>query len=233
MIDWITKYYLYRISPNFPNSTVQQYIFVSTNLPRIDSEELKALLKRHSGSFKDEEIAEIGELYYACKAGEGVSFENFIEAIDRAAAASVNAANVDKFGDNDKAPSEHFKEGSRHPLGLGSCGVEFLHTTRSHHGHYTREEVDVNLTHLPPKGFKDTLAFNSVKLMRKWFDLFTGWKSDNITINNILNRVIYLETIAAVPGMVAAVVRHFRSLRTMKSDGGYMQMFLEEANNER
>ena len=33
--------------------------------------------------------------------------------------------------------------------------------------------------------------------------------------------------------MVAAIVRHFRSLRNMKADGGYLQLFLEEANNER
>jgi demethoxyubiquinone hydroxylase (CLK1/Coq7/Cat5 family) len=32
---------------------------------------------------------------------------------------------------------------------------------------------------------------------------------------------------------VAAVVRHLRSLRQMKSDGGLLQMFLEEAQNER
>jgi len=54
-----------------------------------------------------------------------------------------------------------------------------------------------------------------------------------MTVNNILNRTIYLETVAAVPGMVAAIIRHFRSLRQMKTDGGYMQLFLEEANNER
>ena len=145
----------------------------------------------------------------------------------------MGKASVDNFGDDDKAPSEHFREGSRHPLGLGSCGVEFLHTTRDHHGHYTNEELEVNLTHVPPVDFRDRLAFNSVGRLRKWFDLFTGWNNENITVNNILNRTIYLETVAAVPGMVAAVVRHFRSLRTMKSDGGYMQMFLEEANNER
>jgi hypothetical protein len=56
---------------------------------------------------------------------------------------------------------------------------------------------------------------------------------DNIRVENTLNRVIYLETIAEVPGMVGAVIRHFRSLRQMKSDGGMLQMLLEEANNER
>ena len=34
-------------------------------------------------------------------------------------------------------------------------------------------------------------------------------------------------------GMVAAVIRHFRSLRNMARDGGMLNMFLEEANNER
>jgi hypothetical protein len=84
-----------------------------------------------------------------------------------------------------------------------------------------------------PKDYIDTLAFNAVKAVRYLFDAATGWKNENITINNILNRTIYLETIAAVPGMVAAIIRHFRSLRTMKPDGGYLQLFLEEANNER
>ncbi len=58
-------------------------------------------------------------------------------------------------------------------------------------------------------------------------------KNYKINTKNILNRVIYLETVAAVPGMVAAIVRHFKSLRTMQRDGGLLQMFLEEANNER
>ena len=48
-----------------------------------------------------------------------------------------------------------------------------------------------------------------------------------------MNRVIYLETIAAVPGMVAGVLRHFKSLRAMERDGGMLNMFLEEALNER
>jgi Alternative oxidase len=33
--------------------------------------------------------------------------------------------------------------------------------------------------------------------------------------------------------MVAAIVRHFKSLSTMQRDGGMMHTFLEEANNER
>ena len=33
--------------------------------------------------------------------------------------------------------------------------------------------------------------------------------------------------------MVAAIIRHFRSLRNMTRDGGMLNMFIEEANNER
>jgi Alternative oxidase len=205
--------------------------FITFRYPRIDADELKALLRKHSNSFTDADIVEIGELYYASKAGGSVSFDSFIEAIDRAAAATVGGDHNDKF--DEKVPREHFKETDRHPLGISNYGVEFLHTAKSHHGHYTEAELHVNLTHVPPQNFRDRLAFDSVKLLRNWFDMFTGWKHDSITVNNILNRVIYLETIAAVPGMVAAIVRHFRSLRTMKTDGGYMQLFLEEANNER
>ncbi|KAL3895672.1 MAG: hypothetical protein SGARI_007384 [Bacillariaceae sp.] len=98
---------------------------------------------------------------------------------------------------------------------------------------YTEAELNIDLTHRAPEGVLDKAAFYSVQAVRKVFDTATGWRMDNIRVDNTLNRVIYLETIAAVPGMVAAVIRHFRSLRQMKSDGGMLQMFLEEANNER
>jgi hypothetical protein len=61
----------------------------------------------------------------------------------------------------------------------------------------------------------------------------TGWNRGAITTDKILNRAIFLETVAAIPGMVAAIIRHFRSLRNMARDGGMLNMFLEEANNER
>lgn len=36
-----------------------------------------------------------------------------------------------------------------------------------------------------------------------------------------------------VPGMTASIIRHFKSLRRMERDGGLINMFLEEATNER
>mmetsp|Transcript_1756 Transcript_1756/g.4099 ORF Transcript_1756/g.4099 Transcript_1756/m.4099 type:complete len:259 (+) Transcript_1756:747-1523(+) len=93
-------------------------------------------------------------------------------------------------------------------------------------------EWNIELTHTAPKGIRDQLAYNAVKGVRVLFDFATGWNGE-ITTNKVMNRTIYLETIAAVPGMVAAIVRHFKSLRTFQRDGGMMQMFLDEANNER
>lgn len=48
-----------------------------------------------------------------------------------------------------------------------------------------------------------------------------------------LNRIIFLETIAGVPGMVAASCRHLQSLRLMKRDKGWIHTMLEDAENER
>mmetsp|Transcript_5446 Transcript_5446/g.7884 ORF Transcript_5446/g.7884 Transcript_5446/m.7884 type:complete len:349 (-) Transcript_5446:423-1469(-) len=197
---------------------------------RLDANELKRLLHKHNTVFTDSEILEIGELFYSGKSGGSVSFDRFIAAVDHV------ASRADKGG-TDAAKGlydgQHFKTSERHPLGLSGCGLEYLHTGRDHHGHYTEEELAVKLTHVEPKTIGDKIAFNAVKIVRFLFDSATGWRSTSITVDNTLNRVIYLETVAAVPGMVAAIIRHFKSLRTMERDGGMLQMFLEEANNER
>lgn len=46
-------------------------------------------------------------------------------------------------------------------------------------------------------------------------------------------RIILLESIAGVPGMVAGTLRHLRSLRLMRRDGGWIHTLLAEAENER
>jgi ubiquinol oxidase len=48
-----------------------------------------------------------------------------------------------------------------------------------------------------------------------------------------LMRILFLETIAGVPGFTATMIRHLRSLRIMRRDGGWIHMLLEEAENER
>ncbi|KAF7985502.1 hypothetical protein HWV62_3707 [Athelia sp. TMB] len=48
-----------------------------------------------------------------------------------------------------------------------------------------------------------------------------------------LQRILFLETVAGVPGMVAATLRHLTSLRRMRRDSGWIHTLLEEAENER
>jgi len=47
------------------------------------------------------------------------------------------------------------------------------------------------------------------------------------------DRVIVLETIAAVPAMVAATVLHLKCLRRMIDDRGWVRAFMDEAENQR
>ncbi|KAK0522422.1 inducible alternative oxidase 2 [Tilletia horrida] len=48
-----------------------------------------------------------------------------------------------------------------------------------------------------------------------------------------LTRIVFLETIAGAPGLVAGMVRHLQSLRLMRRDKGWIATLLEEAENER
>jgi len=169
------------------------------------------LLRKHNSTFTDAEIVELGELFYASKAGGTVSIDRFIQAIDYAASGAAK------------------DEGN--PLGVGNCVPEYMFVKT--HGNYTPEQLNIEMTHRDPESTLDKVALGAVKCTRVIFDTATGWNRGEITTEKILNRAIFLETVAAIPGMVAAIIRHFSSLRNMKRDGGMLNMFLEEANNER
>lgn len=179
----------------------------------LQPEEFRKLLQMHKDTFSEHEINTIAESFYSGTSGAAVSFDRFLEALDMAAAS--------------KSPD---KDAIAKKLGLGGCGAEYMLGSKPHA--YSASELDIQLSHKEPDGFTNRLSFHAVKAVRFLFDLGTGWNGD-ITINKIMNRVIYLETIAAVPGMVAGILRHFKSLRAMERDGGMLNMFLEEALNER
>lgn len=77
------------------------------------------------------------------------------------------------------------------------------------------------------------MALYSVKAMRFVFDMGSGFNKDKMSEDKWLNRAIYLETVAGVPGMVGGMTRHMRSLRTLKPDHGMIHHLLNEAENER
>jgi len=76
-----------------------------------------------------------------------------------------------------------------------------------------------------PINFKDKIAFRLVKFMRFFADTFFKKRYGH--------RAVVLETIAAIPGMVGAMLKHFQCLRQIKDDHGWIQILLEEAENER
>lgn len=197
---------------------------------KIDAEELKTLLRKHNDSFTEAEIIELSQLFYSSLGAKGVEISRFVEALD-AVAALQSTSGGGEMGEGETVPL--VKEGAfkTHPLGIGTCASEYMYSKT--HGKYTPEDLDINLTHVKPKTAMDRSALFATKCVRTVFDFGTGWNRGEITTDKILNRAIFLETIAAVPGMVAAVIRHFRSLRNMTRDGGMLNMFLEEANNER
>jgi Alternative oxidase len=161
-------------------------LHVHTN-HRIDAEELKTLLRRHNNAFTEDEIIQIGEMFYAGKAGGSVSFERFIEAIDR-------VVQREELGDDDFVGATNKSSEGKNPLGVGSCGNEYLFYKS--HGNYSKEDLDIKLTHTEPQNMRDRLALNATKGVRYCFDIATGWNGE-ITTHKVLNRTIFLETIAA------------------------------------
>lgn len=76
-----------------------------------------------------------------------------------------------------------------------------------------------------PKSFSDRIAYTLTKLLRFFADAFFA--------NRYGHRAVVLETVAAVPGMVAGTLQHLGALRRMESDHGWIRILLEEAENER
>ena len=68
---------------------------------------------------------------------------------------------------------------------------------------WTDEEVHgVKQTHVTASRIADYIALGAVKACRFTFDSFTWYKWGTLTEKKVINRAIFLETVAAVPGMV-------------------------------
>ncbi|XP_041372142.1 alternative oxidase, mitochondrial-like [Gigantopelta aegis] len=92
---------------------------------------------------------------------------------------------------------------------------------------------EVKITHTPPETIIDKMAYYNVQMLRKVFDIFSGFSFGYRNERKWLNRISFLETVAGVPGMVAAMLRHMKSLRRLQRDFGWIHTLLEEAENER
>ena len=84
----------------------------------------------------------------------------------------------------------------------------------------------IDMRHRRPKDFGDKCAL--------WFTMRLRWIADTFFAKRYGHRAVVLETVAGVPGMVAGMWNHLRSLRKMKPDDrGWIQKLLAEAENER
>lgn len=96
-----------------------------------------------------------------------------------------------------------------------------------------KDSEKIDFTHHAPKKFSDKYAYYTVQFLRWCFDKVTFYDKNNMNEKKYLTRAIFLETIAAVPGMIAGMHRHMKALRTLQPDGGWIHHLLEEAENER
>jgi len=106
------------------------------------------------------------------------------------------------------------------------------------HPIWSKEEVDeVSINHRKPKGLVDWTAYSAVSLLRVTFDLLSGYKvkqrMETLDERVVVNRCIFLETVAGVPGFAAGMIRHLNSLRRMERDNGWIHTLIGEAENER
>ena len=81
------------------------------------------------------------------------------------------------------------------------------------------------IRHHKPQNFSDRVALGFTKFLRFLADTFLKKKYGH--------RAVVLETVAAVPGMVAGMLLHLKSLRKMQDDRGWIKILLDEAANER
>lgn len=79
--------------------------------------------------------------------------------------------------------------------------------------------------HHQPKDVSDKIALGFTKALRFIADTFFKKRYGH--------RAVVLETVAAVPGMVAGAGLHLKSLRRMQDDNGWIKELLDEADNER
>jgi ubiquinol oxidase len=79
--------------------------------------------------------------------------------------------------------------------------------------------------HHKPENLSDYFAKTFTKILRFFADAFFAKRYGH--------RAVVLETVAAVPGMVAGMWQHLTCLRRMQDDRGWIKVLLDEAENER
>ncbi|KAG7378528.1 hypothetical protein PHYPSEUDO_009941 [Phytophthora pseudosyringae] len=150
---------------------------------------------------------------------------------DDAAKNKTHPEPVDAF--SEPAYKAHFLESKDvHPLRPS----EPVWDNPINHAVYDLGKISVmQQTHHPVAAMSERVAYYAIKTLRVSFDKVSGYRGPGgaMTEKDWLNRCLFLESVAGVPGMVGGMLRHLRSLRRMKRDYGWIHTLLEEAENER
>jgi hypothetical protein len=105
----------------------------------------------------------------------------------------------------------HFKLSSNvHPLGVEKSykSIQNYWDNPMAHPVWTETEVNtVTRTHIKPSNLTDYTALAAVGACKFFFDSITFFKWGKLTEKKVLNRAIFLETVAAVPGMVSSPIQ--------------------------
>mmetsp|Transcript_62162 Transcript_62162/g.116296 ORF Transcript_62162/g.116296 Transcript_62162/m.116296 type:complete len:381 (-) Transcript_62162:67-1209(-) len=139
--------------------------------------------------------------------------------------------------DDDTPTIVHFRESKTpHPLlakphqqGNAELSISLNHI-------WSEEEIQKRLDSLyqhRPVSRSDKVMHSIMWTLYKSFNWVTGFKPVNTPVRAVEWRLIVLESFAGVPGFMAAMFRHFRCLRTLQRDHGWIHTLLEEAENER
>ncbi|XP_071165081.1 uncharacterized protein [Mytilus edulis] len=184
-------------------------------------------------------IKQIGLVKPLIRNVDNVSFVQGLS-VRKLATQRVVDDNVQKFkaGNYETIPDpkslQHFKKNEDTISAVATGDPPPIGTHALPHPIWSEEELhSVKVTHKPPEGIVDRMAYYSVKVMRKTFDTLSGFNRGERNERRWVLRICFLETVAGVPGMVAAMLRHLSSLRRMQRDYGWIHTLLEEAENER
>lgn len=129
----------------------------------------------------------------------------------------------------------------KHPLVPKKGTVEYEKFIGDHSGRmqnhiWSPEEIEEKKSTLyrhKPKTLSDHVMNKLMYGLYHTFNFITSYDEKNPSVSAIEWRLIVLESVAGVPGFVAAGFRHFRSLRMLQKDHGWISTLLEEAENER
>lgn len=98
---------------------------------------------------------------------------------------------------------------------------------------YTKDQIlAVRTAHRQAHTWQDKVALGTVRVLRWGMDFVSGYRPQATNRNGLsrgyvmteqkwITRFIFLESVAGVPGMVAGMLRHLKSIRRMRRDNGW------------